>query len=56
MTLCFYKRIKLAIAIVKTAASFIGDVKSALFIPIFTFILTIIDLGIYGLGFMYIYA
>lgn len=56
LTCVMYKRIKLAIAIIKTASSFIGDVKSSLFIPILILFLTIIALIIFAIGLVYNYA
>jgi hypothetical protein len=51
-----FKRIKLAIAIVKTAASFVGDVKTALLVPFIVLVLIVVDIFLYGAGFIYVYA
>jgi hypothetical protein len=54
--LCMYKRIKLAIAIVKTGASFVGDVKATLFVPPIVIVFACADIAIYAIGFIYNYS
>jgi hypothetical protein len=54
--MCMYKRIKLAIAIVKTGASFVGDVKSTLFVPPIIIVFVCADIAIYAIGFIYNYS
>jgi len=51
-----YKRIKLAIAIVKTGASFVGDVKATLFVPPIIIVFVCVDIAIYAIGFIYNYS
>ena len=53
---CFYKAIKLAIAVTKTAVSFISQVKTVLLVPILTLIPLVAVLIIYVLGFGYAYS
>jgi len=48
-----YKRIKLGIAIVKTGASFIMNVKSTLGVPFIVGFLMIIAIALYIVGFIY---
>jgi len=48
-----YGRIKLAIAIVKTGASFILNVKSVLLVPFFIGLLMVISIGVYFIGFIW---
>ena len=54
--LCFFSRIRLAVAILKTGANFIGQVWSSLFVPVGTVIPYIFFLGLYLIGFVIIYT
>lgn len=54
--LCLYHRIKLAVAVLKTGANFIGNVKSSLLIPIFILVPYALFLGIYLIGFLLVYS
>lgn len=54
--LCMYSRIKLGIAIVKTGAMFVMNVKSTLFVPAFMCIMSAILFAVYIIGFVYTYS
>lgn len=54
--LCMYSRIKLAIAIVKTGAMFVMNVKSTLLVPILMSILSACLFAVYIVGFVYNYS
>lgn len=54
--LCFYDRIKLAIAIVKTTSDYVSDTRSIVLVPFASFF---VYLGFYALwisGFLYMYS
>lgn len=51
-----YKRIKLAIAIIKTGTSFVFNVKTTLFIPIITVFFVCVSICIYIVGFIYLFT
>lgn len=51
-----YHKIKLAIAVLKTASNFIGDVKSSLLVPIFTIALVVCYWIFWIPGFIYIWS
>jgi hypothetical protein len=54
--LCMYSRIKLGIAIVKTGAMFVMNVKSTLLVPAFMCIMSAILFAVYIIGFVYTYS
>lgn len=51
-----YERIRLAIAIIKTASMFVRDVKSAMLVPGLFFIKLMGFYAVWIVGFIYIYA
>lgn len=54
--LCMYSRIKLGIAIVKTGAMFIMNVKSTLLVPTFMCLMSAVLFAVYVIGFVYTYS
>jgi len=54
--LCMYSRIKLGIAIVKTGAMFVMNVKSTLFVPAFMCLMSAVLFAVYVIGFVYTYS
>lgn len=53
-TCCMFKRIRLAIAVIKTTAVFINDVKSIYFVPIISSLVLFVFLFMWLIGFFYI--
>lgn len=51
-----FNRIRLAIAIIKTATMFVRDVKSAMVVPIFFYLKLLVFFAIWIIGFIFIYA
>jgi hypothetical protein len=51
-----YKRIKLAIAVIKTTAVFINDVKSIYVIPLLGTVALLIFYVIWVIGFIFLYS
>lgn len=53
-TCCMYKRIRLAIAVIKTTAVFINDVKSIYFVPILGTVVLLAFYSMYFAGLLYL--
>lgn len=51
-----YSRIKLGIAIVKTGAQFIMQVKSTLFVPLIVTLISAVIFAAYIVGFVFLYT
>lgn len=51
-----YSRIRLAIAIIKTATMFVRDVKSAMIVPLLFYVKLLIGFGFWIIGFIYLYS
>jgi hypothetical protein len=56
MFCCFYSRIKLAIAILKTGSMYLGSVWTSILVPIFLVIPYAIFLVVYLAGFVVVYT
>ena len=42
IVICFFNKIRLAIAIIEAASEFVRDVKSAFLVPIFTYLMLVV--------------
>lgn len=56
MFLCYFRTIRLAIAIIKSAALFLADVPSALFVPLVFGVLVMVFWAFWIMMFMYVYS
>ena len=54
--LCLYHKIKLAIAVLKTASKYVGDVKTSVLVPVFNIIILVIFWAFWVVGLLYIYS
>lgn len=53
---CMFSRIRLAIAIIKTATMFVRDTWSAMIVPLVFYVKVLLFFSFWIIGFIYIYA
>ena len=56
VVICLHRRIELAVAIMKTASSFIGDTWTVMLVPLVMFLFTVAFISYWILSLIYLYS